>query len=60
VVVEVNSSFSSPQEMMVRVKNVDRKRGNIFFIFPSIYLVEDKSIYTKNWLNIQEFGVLCR
>jgi len=40
VVVEVNSSFSSPQEMMVRVKNVDRKRGNIFFIFPSITKVK--------------------
>jgi len=54
VVVAVNSSFSSPQEMMVRVKNVDRKRKNIFFhIFlnnkSKINLVEDKSIYTKNW-----------
>jgi len=41
VVVAVNSSFSSPQEMMViRVKNVDRKRKNIFFIFSSITKVK--------------------
>jgi hypothetical protein len=40
VVVTVNSSFSSPQEMIVRVKNVDRKRENIFFIFPSITKVK--------------------
>jgi len=40
VVVAVNSSFSSPQKMMVRVKNVDRKRKNIFFIFSSITKVK--------------------
>jgi hypothetical protein len=39
VVVAVNSSFSSPQEMMVRVKNVDRKRKKIF-IFSSITKVK--------------------
>ena len=32
VVVAVNTSFSSTQEMIVRVKNVDRKSKNIFFI----------------------------
>ena len=40
VVVAVNSSFSSPQEMMVRVKNVDRKRNKIFFKFFSITKVK--------------------
>jgi len=50
-----------PQEMMLRLKNVDRKRNKIFFIFSSIpkvkyYWLGEPNIYhdsgvffTRNW-----------
>ncbi|SVC99878.1 uncharacterized protein METZ01_LOCUS352732, partial [marine metagenome] len=60
----VDSSFSSLQEMTVRLKQEIRKTYKIFFIFSSIPKVKyycfvlENPTYTRIWGILQECGVL--
>ena len=59
----LDESSSFAQEMMVRLKNIDRKKNKIFFIFSSIpkdyyWFVKETTLFYHKFVNFSRMGIV--
>ena len=59
----LDESSSFAQEMMVRLKNVDRKKNKRFFIFSSIpkdyyWFVKETTLFYHKFVNFSRMGIV--